>query len=42
MKILLGVFNVKVCREDNVKPTIKNETLHDINNNNASSKFCHT
>jgi exonuclease III len=30
MKILLGDFNVKVRREDIFKPTIWNESLHEI------------
>jgi hypothetical protein len=34
MKILLGDFNVKVGREDNFKPVIGNESLHEINNDN--------
>jgi exonuclease III len=34
MKILLGDFNAKVCREDILKPTIGNESLHEINNDN--------
>jgi hypothetical protein len=32
MKILLGDFNAKVGREDNFKPTIGNESLHEISN----------
>jgi exonuclease III len=35
MKILLGDFNVKVDREDIFKPTIGNESLQEINNNNG-------
>ncbi|PNF43550.1 hypothetical protein B7P43_G03909, partial [Cryptotermes secundus] len=34
MKILLGDFNTKVGREDIFKPTIGNESLHEINNYN--------
>jgi hypothetical protein len=34
-KILLGDFNAKVGREDIFKPTIGNETLHEINNDNG-------
>jgi hypothetical protein len=30
MKILLGYFNAKVGREDIFKPTIGNESLHEI------------
>jgi hypothetical protein len=35
MKILLGDFNAKVGREDNFKPTIGNESLHEISNDNG-------
>jgi exonuclease III len=35
MKILLGDFNAKVDREDIFKPTIGNESLHEISNDNA-------
>jgi hypothetical protein len=35
MKILLGVFNTKVGREDVFKLTIGNESLHEISNNNG-------
>jgi hypothetical protein len=34
MKILLGHFNAKVGREDIFKPTIGNESLHEISNVN--------
>jgi exonuclease III len=34
-KILLGDFNAKVGREDISKPTIWNETLHEISNDNG-------
>jgi hypothetical protein len=34
-KILLGDCNAKVGREDIVKPTIWNESLHEISNNNG-------
>jgi hypothetical protein len=34
MKILLG-FNAKVGRENNFKPTIWNESLHEISNDNG-------
>jgi hypothetical protein len=34
MKILLGDFNAKVGRENIFKPTIENESLHEISNNN--------
>jgi len=33
-KILLGDFNVKLRREDIFKPTVGNESLHEINNHN--------
>jgi hypothetical protein len=35
MKILLGDFNTKVEREDIFTPTIGNEGLHEINNDNG-------
>jgi hypothetical protein len=35
MKILLRDFNDKVVREDIFKPTIGNENLHDISNDNG-------
>jgi hypothetical protein len=35
MKILLGDFNAKVCRENIFKPTIGNESLHEISNDNG-------
>jgi hypothetical protein len=35
MKILLGDFNAKVAREDIFKPTIGNESLHEISNDNG-------
>jgi hypothetical protein len=35
MKILLGDFNAKVGREDTFKPTIGNESLHEIDNDNG-------
>jgi endonuclease/exonuclease/phosphatase family metal-dependent hydrolase len=35
MKILLGDFNAKVGREDIFKPTIVNESLHEISNDNG-------
>jgi hypothetical protein len=35
MKILLGDFNVKVGRENIFKPTIENESLHEISNDNG-------
>jgi hypothetical protein len=35
MKILLGDFNAKVGREDIFKPTIWNENLHEISNDNG-------
>ncbi|PNF27173.1 hypothetical protein B7P43_G07841 [Cryptotermes secundus] len=35
MKILLGDFNAKVGREDIFKPTIGNESLHDISNDDG-------
>jgi hypothetical protein len=35
MKILIGDFNAKVGREDIFKPTIRNESLHEIRNDNG-------
>jgi hypothetical protein len=35
MKILLGDFNAEVGREDIFKPTIGNEILHEISNDNG-------
>jgi endonuclease IV len=35
MKILIEDFNAKVGREDIFKPTIGNESLHKINNDNG-------
>jgi hypothetical protein len=35
MKILLGNFNAKVCREDIFKQTIGNENLHEISKENG-------
>jgi hypothetical protein len=35
MKILLGDFNAKEGREDIFKPTIGNESLHEISNDNV-------
>jgi hypothetical protein len=34
MKILLGYFNAKIGREDIFKPTVGNESLHEISNDN--------
>jgi endonuclease/exonuclease/phosphatase family metal-dependent hydrolase len=35
MKVLLGDFNAKVGRKDIFKPTIGNESLHEISNDNG-------
>jgi hypothetical protein len=35
MKMLLGDFNAKVGRENIFKPTIGNESLHEISNDNG-------
>jgi hypothetical protein len=35
MKILFGDFNAKVGREDIFKPTIGNESSHEISNDNG-------
>jgi hypothetical protein len=42
-KILLTDFNAKVGREHIFKPTIGNERLHEISNDNGvrPSKLCH-
>jgi hypothetical protein len=44
MKILFD-FNAKLDKEDTLKPTFGNESLHEINNNNGewsySSQLCH-
>jgi hypothetical protein len=37
MKILLGDFNEKLGKEDNFKPTIGNESLHQNSNHNGVS-----
>jgi exonuclease III len=36
-KILLGDFNAKIGREDIFRPTIGNESLHEISNDNGVS-----
>jgi hypothetical protein len=36
MKILPRDFNIKVGREDNFKPKIENESVHEISNDNGS------
>jgi hypothetical protein len=36
MKILLGDFNAIVGRENNFKPTIGDETLHEISNDSGA------
>jgi muramidase (phage lysozyme) len=36
MKILLGDFKVKVGKQDIFKPTIQNESLHEISNDNET------
>jgi hypothetical protein len=44
MTILLGDFNDKVGREEIFKPTIGNESLHEISNDNNGVRlvnFCH-
>jgi exonuclease III len=35
MKIILGDFNAKARKEDIFKPTIGNESLHEISNDNG-------
>jgi hypothetical protein len=35
MKILLADFTAKVVKEDILKPTIRNESLHEISNDNG-------
>jgi exonuclease III len=39
MKILLGDFNASVGREDIFRPTVGNECLHKISNDNGVGKF---
>jgi hypothetical protein len=39
MKIVLGDFNAKVGREDIFKPTIGNEWLHEISNEDRLTNF---
>jgi exonuclease III len=39
VKILLGDFNAKVGREDIFKPTIGNESSHEISNDNGVVNF---
>jgi hypothetical protein len=39
MKILLGDFSAKVDREDIFKPTIGDESLHEINNDKRVVNF---
>jgi hypothetical protein len=43
MKILLDDFNVKVGRENTLKPTIRNYSLREISNGNGIRvvKFAH-
>jgi hypothetical protein len=36
MEILLGDFNAKVSRQDIFKPTVGNESLHEISNDNGA------
>jgi endonuclease/exonuclease/phosphatase family metal-dependent hydrolase len=36
MNILLGDFNAKVGREDILKPTVGNDSLHEIGNDNGA------
>jgi hypothetical protein len=35
MKILLGDFNAKIGKENIFRPTIGNESLHEISNDNG-------
>jgi len=35
MKIMLRDFNAKLGREDNLKPTTENDSLHQENNDNG-------
>jgi hypothetical protein len=35
MKVQLGHFHDKVSREDIFKPTIRNESLHEVSNDNG-------
>jgi hypothetical protein len=36
MKILLGGFSAKVDKEDSLKPTTRNESLHEISSDNGT------
>jgi hypothetical protein len=40
MEILLD-FNVKIGREDIYKPTVGNESFHQISNDNGVIVICH-
>jgi hypothetical protein len=35
MKILLGDFNAEAAKKNNFKPTIENESLHEISNDSG-------
>jgi hypothetical protein len=35
MKILLGCINTKVGREDTFQPAVRNESLHEISNDDG-------
>jgi hypothetical protein len=38
MKIILGDFNAKLEREDTIKPTFGNESLHEDSNDNVDRR----
>jgi hypothetical protein len=40
MEILLGDFNAKIGKEDIIKPTTGNESLHQDSNDNVVRRVC--
>jgi hypothetical protein len=39
MKLFLGELNAKVCKEDSLKPTIGNKSLHEIRTDNGDRQL---